>query len=138
MNIEIKEEDKKICDIGGLELQEEELKSHMRTLKPSDEQLKLSRKQIEEGFVSPVYFIQKIPIEKIQANSYNPNQVFGPEMMLLYDSVLQDGYTMPVVVWKIPNEDKYELIDGYHRYSLLKIFPDLYEREKGCLPCTVL
>ena len=31
-------------------------------------------------FVSPVYNIKRVPIEKIQANTYNPNHVAPPEM----------------------------------------------------------
>ena len=45
-----------------------------------------------EGFVSPVYNVKRVPIDKIQANSYNPNHVAKPEMDLLYKSILEDGY----------------------------------------------
>ena len=63
---------------------------------------------------SPVYNIKAIPIEDIQANSYNPNHVAPPEMKLLYESIKQDGYTMPIVVYPLGN-GKYEIVDGYHR-----------------------
>lgn len=80
-----------------------------------------------------------IPIEKIRANSYNPNSVAPPEMKLLELSIWEDGYTMPVVCYYIPEEDIYEVVDGFHRYSLInpksKHFSKrIYEREKGCLP----
>ena len=32
---------------------------------------------------SPVYNVKAIPVEKIQANDYNPNVVAPPEMKLL-------------------------------------------------------
>ena len=43
---------------------------------------------------SPVYNVRAIPIEKIQANDYNPNVVAPPEMKLLELSIWEDGYTM--------------------------------------------
>jgi hypothetical protein len=36
---------------------------------------------------SPVYNVRAIPIEKIQANDYNPNVVAPPEMKLLELSI---------------------------------------------------
>ncbi len=48
---------------------------------------------------SPVYNVKKVPIEKIHANAYNPNSVAPPEMRLLYESIREDGYTMPIVCY---------------------------------------
>ena len=64
-----------------------------------------------KNFISPVYNICKIPIEKIQANSYNPNKVAPPEMKLLYQSIKEDGYTMPIVCYYLEDIDKYEIVD---------------------------
>ena len=36
---------------------------------------------------SPVYNVKAVPIEKIRANSYNPNAVAPPEMKLLELSI---------------------------------------------------
>lgn len=89
-------------------------------------------------YKSPVYNVQAIPIEKIQANSYNPNSVAPPEMKLLYKSILEDGYTQPCVVFYLENEDKYEIVDGFHRYRTMLEHKDIYERENGCLPVVVI
>lgn len=89
-------------------------------------------------FVSPVYNVQKVPIEKIRANAYNPNSVAPPEMKLLYKSILEDGYTMPIVCYYIAEEDYYEIVDGFHRYSIMKNHKDIYEREGGCMPVVVI
>ena len=70
---------------------------------------------------SPVYNIVAIPIENIQANSYNPNHVAPPEMKLLYESIKEDGYTMPIVVYPLGN-GKYEIVDGYHRYTTMLLY----------------
>ena len=89
-------------------------------------------------FKSPVYGVIAVPIEKVQANTYNPNHVASPEMKLLYDSILNDGYTMPIVCYYLPDVDKYEIVDGFHRYTTMLRHKDIYEREKGLLPVVVI
>lgn len=89
------------------------------------------------NFKSPVYNVIAVPLEDIQANSYNPNSVAYPEMKLLYKSILEDGYTMPIVCYKLEN-GKYEIVDGFHRYTIMKIHKDIYEREGGKLPVVVI
>ena len=86
---------------------------------------------------SPVWNIKAIPIEQIDANSYNPNHVAPPEMRLLYESIKEDGYTMPVVVYPKP-DGRYEIVDGYHRYTVMLTHRDIYEREGGLLPCSII
>lgn len=87
---------------------------------------------------SPVYNVLSIPVEKIQANAYNPNSVASPEMKLLYESILNDGYTMPIVCYYLPEIDKYEIVDGFHRYTIIKKHKDIYDREEGRLPIVVI
>ncbi len=91
-----------------------------------------------QNFKSPVYNVQAVPIEKIQANAYNPNHVAKPEMDLLYKSILEDGYTMPIVCYYLKDIDKYEIVDGFHRYSTMLNHKDIYDRENGCLPVVVI
>ena len=90
------------------------------------------------GYVSPVYNIRRVPVEKIQANAYNPNAVAPPEMKLLYLSIKEDGYTMPIVCYYLESEDRYEIVDGFHRYLIIKEHKDIWEREGGCLPVSVI
>ena len=52
-----------------------------------------------ELFVSPAYQVRRVPIEKIRANSYNPNKTAPTEFKLLERSILEDGYTMPIVCY---------------------------------------
>lgn len=87
---------------------------------------------------SPAYGVIPVPVEKIRPNSYNPNHVAPPEMKLLYESIKADGYTMPVVCYYNKEEDCYEIVDGFHRYRIIKEYPDIYEREKGMLPVSVI
>ena len=35
---------------------------------------------MKEEFESPVYHVHRVPVEKVRANSYNPNHVAAPEM----------------------------------------------------------
>ena len=48
----------------------------------------------------PIDFVRWVPIDKVQANDYNPNSVAKVEMKLLYTSILHDGYTQPAVTIK--------------------------------------
>ena len=89
-------------------------------------------------YVSPVYNVMAIPVEKIQANDYNPNRVAPPEMKLLELSIWEDGFTMPCVCYYDEMEDKYILVDGFHRYQVLKSSKRVNEREKGLLPVVVI
>ncbi len=89
-------------------------------------------------FKSPVYNIKSVPIEKIDPNDYNPNSVAPPEMRLLYDSIKEDGYTMPIVCYYNKAEDRYIIVDGFHRYRVMLEYQDIYEREKGLLPVSVI
>ena len=83
---------------------------------------------MKSSYLSPVYNVKAIPIEKIQANAYNPNKVAPPEMKLLYLSIKEDGYTQPVVCYYIADKDIYEVVDGFHRYLVMKTCKDIYER----------
>ena len=87
---------------------------------------------------SPVYNIQAVPVEKIVPNDYNPNAVAPPEMKLLYDSIKSDGYTMPIVCYYDKLKDSYIIVDGFHRYRIMKEYTDIYERENGLLPVSVI
>ena len=89
-------------------------------------------------YKSPVYQVIPVPIEKIQPNTYNPNTVAPPEMKLLYESIKIDGYTMPIVCYYNTESDTYIIVDGFHRYRIMKENADIYEREKGMLPVTVI
>jgi ParB-like chromosome segregation protein Spo0J len=91
-----------------------------------------------KDFKSPVYGTIAVPIEKVEANDYNPNSVAPPEMELLETSIWEDGYTMPVVCFYDEDRDKYIVVDGFHRYTVLKNSKRVFEREKGMLPVSVI
>ena len=90
------------------------------------------------AYVSPVYKVVAVPVEKIEPNAYNPNSVAPPEMKLLYESIKEDGYTMPIVCYYVKEEDKYIIVDGFHRYRIMIDYPDIYKREQGLIPVSVI
>jgi len=87
---------------------------------------------------NPVSIIRWVPIAEVVANSYNPNTVPKNEMHLLYVSIKQDGYTQPIVTVRDPERKLYVIVDGFHRYSVMKCNPDIYEQNHGLLPIVVL
>ena len=89
-------------------------------------------------YKSPVYNVLRVHVDKVQANDYNPNAVAPPEMELLETSIWEDGYTMPIVCYYDAENDKYIVVDGFHRYSILKSSKRIFEREQGYLPVSVI
>lgn len=87
---------------------------------------------------SPVYNIKAVPLEKIRANAYNPNAVAPPEMKLLEKSIWEDGYTMPIVCYYILGEDIYEIVDGFHRYTIMLTSKRIRDREKSLMPVVTI
>ncbi|GAA2178452.1 ParB/RepB/Spo0J family partition protein [Brooklawnia cerclae] len=92
----------------------------------------------EDDFLSPVYRVRGVPVEKIRANAYNPNIVAPPEMKLLERSIWEDGYTQPIVCSYLPGKDVYEIVDGYHRYRVMLTSQRIREREHGLLPVVTI
>lgn len=66
----------------------------------------------------PVSKLHWVEAEKVFANDYNPNRVAPPELKLLEISIIKNGFTQPIVVWKV--EDGYEVVDGFHRHIIGK------------------
>jgi len=49
--------------------------------------------------------------DELTPNNYNPNKVAPPELKLLKISILEDGWTQPIVI----NPDM-TIVDGFHRW----------------------
>lgn len=91
-----------------------------------------------ENMHNPVAKVKWVPIEKVQANDYNPNSVATNEMKLLYLSIKNDGYTQPVVTIYDEAIDKFIIVDGFHRYTTMRVNKDIYNLNKGLLPIVVI
>jgi ParB-like chromosome segregation protein Spo0J len=86
----------------------------------------------------PIDNVRWVPVEDVQANDYNPNSVAKNEMRLLYVSINHDGYTQPVVTYWDAEIGKYVIVDGFHRYTIMRTNKDIYDLNDGLLPVVVI
>lgn len=86
----------------------------------------------------PIGYVQWIHIDKVRANDYNPNAVASHEMKLLHTSISEDGYTQPTVAMWDPEAQLHIIVDGYHRYTTMRRFQDIYDSTGGYLPLVVI
>lgn len=82
----------------------------------------------------PVDLVRWVKNDMVVANDYNPNKVAPPEMELLEISIMNDGYTQPIVTWENPEKEKIEVIDGFHRNRVGKESKIVSKRVMGYLP----
>lgn len=103
------------------------------------EELNAARRMMHEAGPfsrEPVDCVQWVHTENIQANDYNPNSVAPPEMELLRLSILEDGYTQPVVAWR--RDTHHEVVDGFHRNRVGRECMEVRSRIRGYLPLAVI
>lgn len=82
----------------------------------------------------PVDLVLWVDNTSVVANDYNPNKVAPPEMQLLEISILNDGYTQPIVTWDNEDKKKIEVIDGFHRHRVGKESLIINKKIHGYLP----
>lgn len=85
----------------------------------------------------PVDFVKWIVSDNVVANDYNPNKVAPPEMELLEISIMNDGYTQPVVTFP-KEDDKVEVVDGFHRTRVSKESKIVRQRVHGFTPTVII
>lgn len=95
-------------------------------------EIKIALHQVSPFKNEPVDCVLWVPNTTVVANDYNPNSVAPPEMQLLEVSILNDGYTQPIVTWEAG--DKREVIDGFHRNRVGKESEIVRSRVLGFLP----
>lgn len=115
-----------------MEIKDLSLEEQVKTIN----EIKVMLKFISPFTNEPVDAVQWVPQELVHANDYNPNSVAPPEMELLHTSILEDGYTQPIVVFKV--DDKYEVVDGFHRNRVGKEYQDIKDRVHGYLPVVII
>ena len=62
----------------------------------------------------PLSLLRWVPVSYLRRNEYNPNHVAPPELELLKLSILEDGWTQPIVVFE-RSETELVIVDGEHR-----------------------
>ncbi len=61
----------------------------------------------------PLSTLQWVDRSKLKANDWNPNKVTKQNLELLTQSILTNGWTLPIVV-----RPDYTIIDGFHRWTV--------------------
>ena len=62
---------------------------------------------------APLGSLQWIEREKLKPNNYNPNKVSRENLALLTQSILTNGWTLPIVA-----RPDLTIIDGFHRWTI--------------------
>ena len=86
----------------------------------------------------PVAKVMWVHLDRVSPNDYNPNSVAKIEMRLLLRSIEHDNYTQPVVTIYDKESNKYVIVDGFHRYFVMKSSKKIYDRTQGYLPIVVM
>jgi len=80
----------------------------------------------------PISNVNWVSRDDLDPNLYNPNRVQATELELLKTSILEDGWTQPIVTLPEQNE-RYQIIDGYHRW-LVSSDDRIYRLTNGLVP----
>lgn len=120
----------------------EQLQRWVKSL-PIDEQVeainavKLALHAVSPFQSEPVDCVLWVKAAAVHANDYNPNSVAPPEMELLRVSIMEDGYTQPIVTFE-DDANSREVIDGFHRNRVGKECVDVRQRVHGYLPVVTI
>lgn len=66
-----------------------------------------------EDLLKPVSNVRIVDRNLLKPNDYNPNKVVEQNLDLLVQSILTNGWTLPIVV-----RPDYTIIDGFHRWTV--------------------
>ena len=66
----------------------------------------------------PCLNVKLVDRDLLQANNYNPNNVPKDKMELLKQSIIDNGFCFPIVTIWSEEDEKYIIIDGFHRYTM--------------------
>ena len=67
----------------------------------------------DTNLFAPLSTLEWVERGKLRANEYNPNKVSKENLKLLTQSILTNGWTLPIVV-----RMDYTIIDGFHRWTV--------------------
>jgi ParB-like chromosome segregation protein Spo0J len=115
----------------------QDLINHLKTLNKEEliseiNKIKIALHEISPFSSEPVDCVLWVKNDLVHANEYNPNSVAPPEMKLLEHSIMEDGYTQPIVTF--PREKSFEVVDGFHRSRVGKESDLVKTRVMGYVP----
>lgn len=67
----------------------------------------------DKDLLAPISNVKIVDRDLLKPNDYNPNKVEERNMELLVQSILTNGWTMPIVI-----KPDYTIIDGFHRWTV--------------------
>lgn len=88
--------------------------------------------QNNDKLFAPLGTLQWIERSKLKPNDYNPNKVSKENLKLLTQSILTNGWTLPIVV-----RPDMTIIDGFHRWTVAGEEP-LYSMLGGKVPVVIV
>ena len=121
-----------------------ELTEEISKIEDLDEKIEaLNKAKLALNKISPLKFesvdtVLWLNADSVVANDYNPNIVASPEMKSLHLSIKEDSYTQPIVAYYDKENNKYIIVDGFHRSIIGKKYSDIRERVFGRLPVTII
>lgn len=68
---------------------------------------------MDKKLSAPLSTLQWIERDKLRPNDYNPNKVSKENLKLLTQSIMTNGWTLPIVV-----RPDLTIIDGFHRWTV--------------------
>lgn len=81
---------------------------------------------------APLSTLQWVDRKKLKPNDYNPNKVSKENLKLLTQSILTNGWTLPIVV-----RPDFTIIDGFHRWTVSGEEP-LFSLLQGKVPVVIV
>lgn len=81
----------------------------------------------------PVSHVEWRPAAELEANDFNPNHVAPQELELLVTSIVETGWTQPIVL----GPDGRTIVDGFHRAHLGRTERQVMELTDGEVPVVV-
>lgn len=81
---------------------------------------------------APLSSLQWVERDKLRPNDYNPNKVSRENLKLLTQSILTNGWTLPIVV-----RPDMTIIDGFHRWTVAGEEP-LFSKLNGKVPVVIV
>ncbi len=68
---------------------------------------------MDKKLLAPLSSLRWVPRNSLKANDWNPNKVSKDNLKLLVQSILTNGWTLPIVV-----RPDMTIIDGFHRWTV--------------------
>lgn len=129
---------------------------------------RIPEKQEDGSWLSPAYLPVAISVDDIVPQEANPNIQQEMAFKALQTSILNTGYTFPILISENPLYEegldpkdkpsmrdknrrvtevrdpalrkhfKYQIVDGSHRFAAILENEEIYKREEGKIPCIIL